>query len=77
MNGEVPQMFWYLFWVGVLAFMVVFSIAMTMLISRRNAKALELLKLYAERGIDPPPTLAELLAKSPCGPARRTPGDRR
>jgi hypothetical protein len=69
-------MFWYLFWVGVLAFMVVFSIAMMTLISRRNAKALELLKLYAERGIDPPPTLAELLAKSPGGPDRRTAGDR-
>jgi hypothetical protein len=74
MGDEVPQMFWYLFWVGVLAFMVVFSIAMAVLISRRTTKALELLKLYAERGIDPPPTLAELLTKPPCGPGRPTPG---
>jgi hypothetical protein len=77
MGDEVPQMVWFLFWVGALAFMVVFSIAMMTLISRRKAKALELLKLYAERGIDPPPTLAELLAKPPCGPDRRTAGDQR
>jgi len=77
MGGEVTQMGWFLFWVGVLAFMVVFSIAMMTLISRRSAKALELLKLYAERGIDPPPRLAELLAKPLRGPDRRTAGDQR
>lgn len=77
MGGEVPKMFWYLFCVSVLALMVVFSITMMMLVSRRNAKALELLKRYAERGVDPPPTLAELLAKSPGGPDRRRVGDHR
>jgi hypothetical protein len=77
MSAEVPQMFWYLLWVGVLAFLVAFSIAMMMLISRKRAKALELLKLYAERVIDPPPTLAELLATSPCRPDGPTAGDRR
>ncbi len=75
MVGEVPQMVWFLFWVGVLAFIVVFSIATMKLVWRRKAKALELLKLYAERGIDPPPTLAELLVKPRCGPDRRTDGD--
>lgn len=77
MGGEVPEMLWYLFWVGVLAFVAVFSIAMMTLISRRNAKALELLKLYAEKGIEPPPTLAELLAKPSRAPAPRTAGGQR
>jgi hypothetical protein len=62
MRGEIPAMYWYLFWVGVLAFMIVFSFSMMALISRRNLKALALLKLYAEKGVDPPPTVAALLA---------------
>src|SRR5690606_19291022 len=64
MSGELPEIYWYLFWVGVLAWMIVFAIAMMTLIHRRNMKALELLRLYAEKGVDPPPALAELIARS-------------
>jgi hypothetical protein len=68
MNGEVPEIYWFLLWVGVLVFVIAFGTVMTVLVSRANTKALALLTLYAEKGIDPPPTLAELL-KKPCGEA--------
>ena len=63
MNGQLPEIYWFLLWVGVLVFVIAFSTAMMVLISRANRKALALLTLYAESGIDPPPTLAELLAR--------------
>jgi hypothetical protein len=69
MSGELPEIYWFLFWVGVLAFVVVFGLSMMAVIFRRNMKALALLKLYAEKGIEPPPTLAELLAKPAPAPA--------
>jgi hypothetical protein len=63
MSGETPEIYWFLFWVGVLVFVIAFTAVMTVLTSRANMKALALLTLYAERGIDPPATLAELTAK--------------
>ncbi len=63
MNGDIPEIYWFLFWIGALAFVMVLGSCLMVLFSRANMKALTLLKLYAEKGIDPPPTLAELLAK--------------
>ncbi len=71
MSGETPEIYWYLLWVGVLAWAVVFSVSMMAILSRGQMKKLELLKAYVEKGIDPPPALAALLA-TPCGkPGRR------
>ena len=64
MNGDLPEIYWYLFWVGVLAFMVAFSFTMMSLIHRRNMKALDLLRKYAEKGVEPPPAMADLLLTS-------------
>lgn len=64
MNGDLPEIYWYLFWVGVLVFMVAFSFAMMWLIHQRNMKTIELLRKYAEKGVEPPPAMAELLASS-------------
>lgn len=72
MNGEVPEIYWFLFWVGALVFVMAFASAMMVLVSRANTKALALLTLYAEKGIDPPATLAELLKK----PGRESDGPR-
>jgi hypothetical protein len=71
MSGAVPEMYWYLFWVGVLAWMIIFAIAMMTLIHRGHMKTLELLRLYAEKGIDPPPALEELLARTSGGPEQK------
>jgi hypothetical protein len=63
MNGELPEIYWFLFCVGALLFVIAFATTMMILISRANNRALALLTLYAQKGIDPPPTLGELLAK--------------
>ena len=63
MNGEVPEMYWYLFWVGLAIVVEAFGFAMLTVVHRRNMKVLDLLKSYAEKGIDPPPGVAELLAE--------------
>jgi hypothetical protein len=77
MSGALPEIYWFLFWVGVLAFLIVFSFSMMTLIHRANMKSLELLRLYAEKGIDPPPAMAELLAKTGGEPDRKWKSTRR
>jgi hypothetical protein len=67
MSGELPEIYWYLFWVAVLAWIIVWTTAMMTLIHRGNMKTLELLRLYAEKGVDPPPAMDELLARSAGG----------
>ncbi len=77
MNGEIPEIYWYLFWVGVLAWMIVFSLIMMTLIHRHKMKALEILRSYAEKGVDPPPAMAELLAATSSEPDRKWKSTRR
>ncbi len=60
----MPEVYWYLFWVAALAWVIIFAAAMMTLIHRRSMKALEILRLYAEKGLEPPPRAAELLAIS-------------
>lgn len=63
MNGQVPSIFWFLFWVGLSAGVLSFGFFMAIIIHRSNMKALDILKSYAEKGIDPPPVVVEILAK--------------
>jgi hypothetical protein len=72
MNGEVPQMYWYLFWVGLAIVVQAFGFTMLTVIHRRNMKVLDLLKSYAEKGIDPPPGVTALLAEQASEPGRAT-----
>jgi hypothetical protein len=67
MNGEVPEIYWYLFWVAVLAWVIVFAVTMMTLVHRAHMRTLELLRLYAEKGVEPPPALYELLARASGG----------
>jgi hypothetical protein len=54
--------YWYAFWLmGLLGFLAYQFLAVT-LKHRRNMKALEVLKQYAEKGQEPPPSIAEQLA---------------
>jgi hypothetical protein len=70
MNGDVPEIYWYLFWVGLAIVVEAFGFCMLVVIHRRNMKVLELLKSYAEKGLDPPPGVAELLAEQVREPGR-------
>jgi len=63
MNGEVPEIYWYLFWVGLAIVVEAFGFFMATIIHRRNMRVLDLLKSYADKGIEPPPAVAELLSE--------------
>ena len=63
MSGDVPEMYWYLFWVGLAIVLEGFGFYMAFIIHRRNMKVLDLLKSYAEKGVEPPPGVAELLGE--------------
>lgn len=61
--GEVSPMHWYLFWVTTVTVLAVWVWFMTFSIHRANTKALEILRIYAERGEEPPPSVAEPLLR--------------
>jgi hypothetical protein len=56
-------MFWFLFWVGLSVGVLSFGFFMAIIIHRGNMKALEILRSYAEKGIEPPPAILELLTR--------------
>jgi len=63
MSGAVPPMLWFLFWVGLSVGVLSFGFFMAIIIHRGNMKALEVLRAYAEKGIEPPPAIVEMLTK--------------
>ena len=70
MNGEVPEIYWYLFWVGLAIVVEAFGFFMATIIHRRNMRVLDLLKSYADKGIEPPAGVAELLSEQVTDPGR-------
>ena len=70
MNGEVPEIYWYVFWVGLAIVMEAFGFFMATIIHRRNMRVLDLLKSYADKGIEPPAAVAELLSQQVMDPTR-------
>jgi hypothetical protein len=63
MSSQVPGMYWYLFWVAVLVWCIVFALFVATMTHRRNMKALEILKTYADKGVEPPASIAEQLTR--------------
>ena len=63
MSSQIPEMYWYLFWVAVLVWAIVFGLYVATITHRRNMKALEILKTYADKGIHPPASIAEQLTR--------------
>jgi hypothetical protein len=61
MHDKLPQIFWYLFWIG----FVILAFRMAYLGGKGGydvkMKALEILRMYAEKGAEPPPGLVEQL----------------
>ena len=70
MNRQVPEIYWYLFWVGLVVVMEAFGFFMATIIHRRNMRVLDLLKSYADKGIEPPAAVAELLSEQVMDPTR-------
>lgn len=63
MSGGVPPILWFLFWVGLSIGVLSFGFFMAIIIHRGNMKALEILRAYAEKGVEPPPAVVEMLAR--------------
>src|SRR6185369_16897804 len=63
MSGAVPPVLWFLFWVGLSVGILSFGFFMAIIIHRGNMKALEVLKTYAEKGVEPPPAVIEMLTR--------------
>ena len=63
MSSQVPPMLWFLFWVGLSVGVLSFGFFMAIIIHRANIKMLEVLRTYAEKGIEPPPVVVELLTR--------------
>lgn len=63
MHGKLPEIFWYLFWVGfvVLAFRMAYLGGKSGYDTRM--RALDILKMYAEKGTEPPPAMMQQLAE--------------
>jgi hypothetical protein len=68
MTGSVPPMLWYL--LCFIAF-AVFPLVMVVAIHRHRMKGLEILRSYAEKGVEPPPGVTELLAKQASEPGEK------
>jgi hypothetical protein len=63
MEGKLPEIYWYVFWIGV----VLISFGAAYLGGRsgheRAMKSLDILKMYAEKGAEPPPAMVEQLTR--------------
>jgi hypothetical protein len=66
-TAQLPELYWYLFWAAALVLAIVFGLYVATVTHRRNMKALEILKTYAEKGAEPPAPIAELLTKQMLG----------
>lgn len=63
MHGELPEIYWYLFWIG----FVILAFRMAYLGGKHGfeakMKAIEILKMYAEKGTEPPAAMMDQLAQ--------------
>lgn len=69
MEGKLPEIFWYLFWIGfvLLAFRLAYLGGKAGFDARM--RALDILKIYAEKGAEPPPAVMDELTKQAFEPA--------
>lgn len=63
----MPEIYWYLFWVGVVLIVTVLFVWGGIVAQRLHMEALRVLRSYAEKGMEPPPALVDQLAKQVFG----------
>lgn len=64
MNGSVAPILWYLFWVALATAMIVGVFIGGHKAHHQRMTALNILKSYAEKGVEPPATMVDLLLES-------------
>src|SRR5688500_3831658 len=62
MNGELPDIYWYAFFAAAIILTIAAVSIGGVLEHRRRMYALDILKMYAEKGAEPPPVITERLA---------------
>ncbi len=67
MEGKLPEIYWYVFWIGVVLISFGCAIWAGQGEHERRHKALDILKMYAERGAEPPAAMLEQLAQHAAG----------
>lgn len=72
----MPEIYWYVFWVGVVLIATGLFIWGGIVALRDRMEVLKILRLYAERGVDPPQVLADQLAKQVFGPPAKPRAER-
>jgi hypothetical protein len=60
---KLPEIYWYVFWVFFVLMSFGGMIFGGILQHRRNMRSLDILKMYAEKGVEPPPAVFEALTK--------------
>jgi hypothetical protein len=63
MNGELPDIYWYVFFATAIVLTIGAVTFGGILEHRRRMRALDILKMYAERGAEPPPVITDRLAE--------------
>lgn len=65
MEGKLPEIYWFVFWVAVFTAMFTFAWLGGRSEHETRRKALDILKIYAEKGAEPPPAMLEQLTRQP------------
>jgi hypothetical protein len=60
-EGKLPEIYWYVFWIGVVVTFFSFGAWAGRGEHERRHKALDILKIYAEKGVEPPPAMMDQL----------------
>src|SRR5215475_7869446 len=68
MSNELPQIYWYVFWLVVLFAYAAFKVYVATIGHRRAMKALDILGAYAEKGAEPPAAVTDQLARQILNP---------
>ncbi|MEO8314915.1 MAG: hypothetical protein ABI645_08990 [Pseudomonadota bacterium] len=63
MNGTLPQIYWYVFMAVAIGSTIAAITFGTVLEHRRRMRALDILKMYAEKGAEPPAAITQRLAE--------------
>jgi hypothetical protein len=70
MEGKLPEIYWYIFWI----FLVIIMFGSAYMAGRgghqARMKALDILKMYAEKGGEPPPAMMEQLTRQALEPGQ-------
>lgn len=71
MEGKLPEIYWYVFWVGFVLIAFAGMIWGGRNTHKINMKTLEILRIYAEKGIEPPPSIMEPLTRQLLDPHKQ------